>query len=109
MMLEQFGRPMTFSGACLAAGCGAAGTLAQTAPATMQMPVETVLWGLGWNQLGILFGMLVGASGLLIQWYFAHRRRQEEHAAHRLDMQIKRAELSRLTDPASHITLIRGE
>lgn len=40
---------------------------------------------LGWlmsSQAGILFGILIGVGGFLVNWYYRHKedkRRQEEH------------------------------
>ncbi|MBP9941737.1 MAG: hypothetical protein KBF33_10160 [Comamonas sp.] len=38
--------------------------------------------GLGWNELGILIGALVGVAGLLFSQYWAFQRDRREQALH---------------------------
>lgn len=40
----------------------------------------SVVWGLGWNELGILIGAVVGIAGLVFSQYWAWQRNKREQA-----------------------------
>lgn len=48
---------------------------------------------LGWwlsSEAAVLMGIVIGVSGLLVQWYYSHRRDQREEARHQREMERKR-------------------
>lgn len=34
----------------------------------------TVLFSLDWNAIGVIVGILIGICGLILQWYYEHRK-----------------------------------
>lgn len=42
--------------------------------------------GLGWNELGVLTGIVVGVAGLIFAQYWAHQRNKREQELHDAQM-----------------------
>jgi hypothetical protein len=75
---EKVLRRMTYGGALMSAGCGVAeGADRLVSPV---MTPDVLIGQLTWTQVGILFGMLIGLSGLLMQALFGYLKRREESA-----------------------------
>ena len=48
---------------------------------------------LGWwvsNEAAVLTGIVIGVTGLLVQWYYSHKRDKREEARHLRDMERRR-------------------
>ena len=64
-----------------ATGSGGA-LLASTPLAAAAAGGQGVVFGLGWNELGIIVGAVVGLAGLLFSQYWAWQRDRREQALH---------------------------
>ncbi len=45
------------------------------------------------SEFGVLVGIVIGISGLLIQWYYNRRRDKREEAEHKLKMVLRKDSL----------------
>ena len=63
---------------------GSGGVIVSSSPmaATAAELKGAIFLGLGWNELGILIGALVGVAGLLFSQYWAFQRDRREQALH---------------------------
>lgn len=73
---------------------GSGGTIVASSPvvATAAQAKGAVLLGLGWNELGIAIGMLVGIAGLVFSQYWAWRKHKLDKAL--IDAQVAALEKS---------------
>ncbi|MGN1056972.1 MAG: hypothetical protein ACI4QS_09705 [Comamonas sp.] len=62
---------------------GSSGTIAASTPiAAAAAGGKGLIFGLGWNELGILVGAIVGIAGLAFSQYWAYQRDRREQAWH---------------------------
>jgi len=78
-----------------------AGTSLVCGVAQAQIPVAQTVGGVPWPVVGVISGIVVGVSSLLLQIYFSRRRRQEERDIYLIDMQIKALQLKHQQDMAA--------
>ena len=83
---------------------GSGGAIVSSSPmaATAAELKGAIFLGLGWNELGILIGALVGIAGLVFSQYWALERNKREQEAREEQRLIAKAQLAALTREHRH-------
>lgn len=85
-------------GGVVAVGSGVVGKVVES----VSQP-DVAVTAISVSSVGVMFGAAVGAGGLLMQWYFNHRRDNRESAAERRAEELHQAKISSLRERTNNL------